>query len=317
MLFSEMMRLFLNSRRRGTDGARKQARPRTLEGYDEMLRPFWRFMEERSLTSYEQIKRVDILEYIEWVSKKEADKQWSKATRLKSFRSLRTLFLWVERDEDCKAEELNNWARLLPVIEKTPRRAYIPSTGDLRRFLAAFDTSTRAGYRDYTAMMCLLGSGARIGELCHLKLDQLKLDDKLLVIPEEGKTGTRIVPITQDLVRLFRGWLRFRSKFAKCGYVFVNEFGDQCNPNTFGQSFRKLRKRHNLPPITPHTNRHAFCTYYLRDGGSMAKLRNITGHQSYRMLLDYEHLAEVGSQAAREELEKVSLLRTIVTTRTD
>ena len=58
--------------------------------------------------------------------------------------------------------------------------------------------------------------------------------------------------------------------------------------------------------------RHVFCTYYLKNGGGIAKLKAITGHSSYQILDHYVHLAEVGSQEMRDEQERVSPLKSVV-----
>ena len=130
-------------------------------------------------------------------------------------------------------------------------------------------------------------------------------------LPREGKTGERIVPISRAVVRLLRGWLRRREKFAKADYVFVNHHGEQMGRYTLDHSFRKHWEKLKLSRLTPHMARHVFCTYYLKNGGDIAKLKAITGHSSYQILDHYVHLAEVGSQEMRDEQERVSPLKSV------
>jgi hypothetical protein len=43
----------------------------------------------------------------------------------------------------------------------------------------------------------------------------------------------------------------------------------------------------------------------------MEKLRSITGHTTYEMLKDYLHIAQIGSKAVAEEMERISLLKEV------
>ena len=313
MLLEEVVRLFLHSRKRGVGGAKRPARPQTLRAYEYGLEHFAGFMQEQGVVNYTQMSKAHMVSFLDWMDARKGrmGNPWSAATKLQILRTLRALFFWLEKDEDCQAEGMKSFRSSLPTIGKTPGRTYIPTMKELTTFRNAFDTKTRVGYRNFVAFSLMLGCGLRIGELSYLTVDHLKLEEKRLVVPEEGKTGTRNAPLTADMARTLKGWLRFRAKFAKSPYVFVNRSGGQCRPTAFAHAFRKLRAKHNLPKITPHTNRHAFCTYYLLNGGSMAKLKLITGHKSYEMLENYLHLAEVGGKEMQEENERVNPLRNL------
>jgi integrase/recombinase XerD len=52
---------------------------------------------------------------------------------------------------------------------------------------------------------------------------------------------------------------------------------------------RRLSTRVDVA-VHAHGFRHTFATEYLRNGGSMERLRNILGHTSYQMVLRYVHL---------------------------
>lgn len=310
MNFEKLQKLFLHSRARGITGAKKKCRPRTIEGYVWALEHFFDWMEaQRGILSYESMTKIDVLDFLEWVDSREA---WSKATKLKILRSLRTLFIWVGNDEDCNAEALKSWAKCIPPIEKSPRREYIPNQKEIRKFEAEFNVSSRWGYRDFVAHCLMLDTGMRVGEVCHLKVSDVKLDDAFIIVPEEGKTGTRKVPLTEQMIRHLKGWQKRRGLCPtgkKSEYLFVTKYKDKCTPGTFQQSFKKAAKRAKGGNITPHTHRHAFCTYFLVQDGNIAKLKAITGHKSIGMLLDYEHLAQLAGKQLQDELERVSPLK--------
>lgn len=314
MKLQEMVQLFLDSRKRGITGARKKASPRTVSVYDYNLRILSNFLAtetgEGGVVDYVDIKRLHIVQFIDWVDKKIDKKEWSLATRLQVLRSVKTFFRWVEIDEDCREAGLKAFDKYLPVIAKCPRRIDIPQIKDLRTFKNTFNTKNRWGFRDYVAMSLMLDNGIRIGEVCNLKLDMLMIESRLMIV--SGKTGPRPLPITEEMATLFKGWLKRRASCPTAKdspYVFVSKYEPQMSPNGFGQRFRKHRKKFGLPRITPHTCRHSFSTNFLIKGGDLEKLRLMTGHTSYEMLKDYLHLSKVAGTQMKDQLEKVSLLR--------
>lgn len=314
MLLDEMVKLFIDSRKRGVTGARKKAAPKTIEVYTNTLRTLTRFLAEEvegaGVTDYTALKRLHLIQFLDWLQKQEDNKKWSKATCQQVLRSLRTFFKWVDKDEDCQEAGLKGLQKYMPVIGKTPRRTDIPQMKELKSFKNNFNTANRWGYRDYVATCLMLDTGARLGEVCNLRLDHTLLDDRTMIV--DGKTGPRLVPLTEEMVRLLKGWFKRRTtcKTAEGSpYVFISKYGPQMSVNGFGQRFRKHVKKYNLPRISAHSLRHSFATNYLRQGGDMEKLRMMTGHTTYTMLMDYLHLAKVGGKAAHQELEKVSILK--------
>jgi integrase/recombinase XerC len=309
MLMQEALRLFIRSREMGirSTGARKKARPRTIEAYLWDLRHFLRFMEERGISYWEHLKRSDIIDFLAWLD----TRAWSDSSKMKVLRSLRALFRWVERDEDCQDEQLKTFHRLLPSIQQTKPPTVLPSAKEIKSFLSGLNTRTRSGHRDYVALSLMIDAGLRSGELRFLKLHHLHFEEGCILAPREGKTGERIVPISRAVARLLRGWLRRREKFASCDYVFLNHHGMQMGRYTLDHSFRKKWERLKISRLTPHMARHIFCTFYLKNGGDISKLKAITGHSSYQMLDHYVHLAEMGSREMREEQERVSPLKSV------
>lgn len=305
-----MYKLFLDSRKRGTDGARKRCGAETIGIYQRNLKVFHEFMLSQTILEYQNMKRLHILMLVDWVQEKESRQVWAKATALQFWRSIKSFFRWVELDEECQADGLRSMKKYLPVISASPRKEYIPATTELRKFKAAFQTTTGYGFRDYVVFCTLIETGIRNGELCNLKVEDLLLDQRLMIV--EGKSGRRPVPVTKALVLLMRSWIKRRGSVTmskNSPYLFISKYRPKMTVNGVGQVFRKLRAKHGLGPISPHTLRHSFATYYLQGGGGMERLRNITGHSSYEVLKGYLHLAQVGGDGALDELEKVSVLK--------
>lgn len=315
MQLDEVISLFLDSRKRGTTGAKKKCSKKTIRVYEDCLHHFRDFLlteTQTSVTRYEGIRRAHIGAFCDWLDQRESSGRWSKSSVLQILRTLRTFFRWVDQDEDCQLAEHKGWQKYLPAIEQCPRREDVPQLKDLKSFKNTFNTDRKWDYRDYVITCLMLDTGIRCGEVCNLRLDHLLLDEKMIIV--DGKTGPRPVAVTGDMVRLLKGWIKKRVSCTKSEgspYVFVSKRSEKMDVSAVSNRFRKHRKKYNLPRITPHSLRHSFCTNYLRKGGDIAKLKMMTGHTTYAMLEGYLHLAKLGSKEFQQDLEKVSLLKEV------
>jgi len=296
------------------DGAKAECSEGTIKIYTKHLKTFsaW-LMEQESISEYGSITRNHIRRFIEYLTAKKTSGEWADATYLQSLRSLRTFLHWVCRDPDC-AEEGFDKRKLhlyLPSIPQSAPRNDIPPNADLKKFRTSFKTDTICGFRDYVISTLLMSDGIRAGEVCNLTLQALHLTDMPPTMVVDGKTGPRSVPLSKDMVRLLRAWLKRRAMLSPATdspYVFVTRTSPQMNSTVLGKSFRRNRAKHNLPRISPHTFRHAFCTNYLKNGGDLHRLKTITGHKTYQMLDQYVKKSSEVSQVAHEELERMKLL---------
>jgi integrase/recombinase XerD len=320
MDWSETYTLFLRSRRLGIYGAHKPVRETTIAHYQKVLKlNFIEFMQGRKRTHYNQMTEEDVLEYLESIVKRVSKQQISEVTRHTYLRALKSFFKWVEKDPACKDAKMRSYAELIGQIPRDQGRQWIPTPEVMKEFMMTFNQSVRWGLRDYVMTSVILDCGARVGELCFLRLSHLQIegDTPQLLIPEEGKTGMRAVPVDKEItVPLLKKWLRERERFAADhDFVFVNKFGGKLTTNAVRQSFEDHRKRTGLGisehgNLTVHTVRHFFCTYYLVNGGALHNLQRITGHKQVQTLMIYVHLANQIKSVA-EEHSRVSPLKNL------
>jgi integrase/recombinase XerD len=316
MDFDEVMSLFTRSRRTGTVTASKPARERTIFEYEYDLNKFFGWLRENTgVRRYSDVRRNHVTDFIEHYQSLDL----KASSKNKMFRSLRALFNFTRRDDNCVRVALADFTTLLPKIPKNERKFYVPSVEVMTEFLHAFDQSNMWGLRDYVVTSLILDSGVRIGEVCELTEKHIKWDSGHVLVPEEGKSGTRVVPIDRETtLPLLRRWLHVREKFAKVPQLFVTKWGGKCSPNTFDQAFDKMREDTGLGVekdgnLTPHTVRHFFCTHYLVNGGTLQSLQQITGHESLETLMIYVHYANQLS-VVKEEHSRVSPLKNLPNT---
>lgn len=298
MTVDDLVGNFLESREQGISGARKIARPDTIRSYIEDMQHLLTFMRERGITEFEAVKRVDWANFRAWIHKRAT---WSAATKNKVWRSMRALSYFVQKDPLCQELELVPFRQHLPVIPKATPRKGIPEPKDLKQWLAGISTHTMQGKRNYAMIMLMLDTGIRLGELIGITMKYVKLDQKHIIV--DGKTGPRVVYVTSNTARILLEWIKWRNNLTTCDRLFVQRGGEPMGVDQVEKVFARLSKRTGVK-IHPHLLRHYFCTQYLKSGGSLEKLAEITGHTSLDQLKDYTHLS--GDPSIQRELEEVS-----------
>jgi integrase/recombinase XerD len=311
MMFSEVLDAFIRSRKLGLGGANKPNRERTMFEYRYDLEKMVAFMQALGHTNYNDMTGGDLEKFIESYQSKDL----SQSSKNKVFRSVKAFMRWVQQDRDCIEAGMQAWSGSIPKISKNETKLYIPTPDRMKAFIDSFDRTFRWGLRDYVVSCLMLDCGARIGEICFLKPSSIKFEASMVLIPQQGKTGERLVPIDPNTtVPLLRRWLRERELFTKSDWLFHNKYGGQCTDWTFDQSFRRNRIALGIngdgENITPHTMRHYFCTHYLVNGGTLHGLKAITGHESFDTLQIYVHLANQ-MNFVKEDHGKASPLKSL------
>lgn len=306
MLLEETVEDFLQSRRHGTGSAKGPARDKTLKNYEWGMKHFSDFIADRGRVNYEDITRKDVAAFLDHLRKLSTFK--SEATRTGVLRGVKALMRHVEQEPDFEGVTLS---KFLGRIAATKIKERIPSITELNKLREQVKVTGRNGLRNYTVFSLLIGTGLRNGELRNLRVEDLHLDDRMLNVPKEGKTGARLVPLDTTLVGILKAWSRKRAKSKHVSpWLFPGKLGAKLEESSVTQVFYKLQK--HLPAnerITPHTLRHVFGTMYMENDGSMERCRLIMGHKSYETMRIYLHMGQVSSAKAKAEIERVSPLK--------
>lgn len=151
--------------------------------------------------------------------------------------------------------------------------------------------------RNYLICCLFLDCGLRLSELVSLKIDDVHLSERYLIVTGKGDKQ-RIVPFGQRCFESFKSWfdLRVFRFHGGHGFLFVQEHdsGFYYVPITYDtvkMLFRRLKQRVDIPRISPHLLRHTFATRYLENGGNIYALQAILGHSSLEIVKQYLHLA--------------------------
>lgn len=200
-----------------------------------------------------------------------------------------------------------------------------------RAFLE-FVASDKHFCKYYDGIYILFKTGLRISEFVGLTLadvdmknrkininHQLQRKRNMEYIIEDTKTssGTRVIPMTDDVYECFKRIIVNRKKpkvepmiCGKSGFLYLDKNDMPMVALHWEKYFQHICEKYNsiykvqMPKITPHVCRHTFCSNMAKSGMNPKTLQYIMGHSDIGVTLNtYTH---IGFEDAQEELQRVA-----------
>jgi integrase/recombinase XerD len=202
-----------------------------------------------------------------------------------------------------------SWRPLLAHLGSRPERTrrirlradkHLPSTLDEQQVATVLGSCERL--RDRMLFMLLAESGMRVGEA--LGLRHADIDAASCVVSVVGranangaraKSGSRQVPVSARLIRLYSDYVHTEYGDLDSDYVFVNLWADPVGaPLSYRSVYDlvlRLRTRTGIA-FSPHVFRHTYATGLLRRGVAVEVVSKLLGHASISTTGDtYSHLS--------------------------
>lgn len=200
-----------------------------------------------------------------------------------------------------------------------------------RAFLE-FVASDKHFCKYYDGIYILFKTGLRIFEFVGLTLadvdmknrkininHQLQRKRNMEYIIEDTKTssGTRVIPMTDDVYECFKRIIAYRKKpkvepmiCGKSGFLYLDKNDMPMVALHWEKYFQHICEKYNsiykvqMPKITPHVCSHTFCSNMAKSGMNPKTLQYIMGHSDIGVTLNtYTH---IGFEDAQEELQRVA-----------
>lgn len=180
-----------------------------------------------------------------------------------------------------------------------------------------------------TAVMLLLYTGMRRGELCGLEWSDIDFKTGILhitkavqYIPDKGiyedstktKQSNRVIRIPSAMMILLKQYMIYQKQiqlsmgdqWQNSGKIFTTDYGAVMHPDTLSSWFKGFIRRHNLPDIHIHTLRHVSATLLIAGGADVATVSKRLGHSNKSTTLNiYTHAIQSADARAAEMLENV------------
>lgn len=152
--------------------------------------------------------------------------------------------------------------------------------------------------RDRALILLLLRTGMRIGELLSVKVSDIILPERkiLLYLGEKNFQG-RVVYFSEDAESALIEWLQTRKEQKE--YLFYSPTREHISHVAAWNVMRKLLEKAGLlnKGYSLHSLRHTFATTMLNAGLRLEVLQQLLGHQLIDMTLRYARISNVTREA--------------------
>ncbi|MCM1184302.1 MAG: tyrosine-type recombinase/integrase [Roseburia sp.] len=162
-----------------------------------------------------------------------------------------------------------------------------------RRADAKTEYQRKNALRDTAVIELLFATGMRISELCALKVNDVNLYDRSILIYGKGAKERRIQIGQEAVIRVLEEYKQsFKAEIENCGHFFANQTGRPLSD----QSVRRMMNKYTALAaielhITPHMFRHTFATSLLEADVDIRYIQEMLGHSSINITEIYTHVA--------------------------
>lgn len=141
-----------------------------------------------------------------------------------------------------------------------------------------------------TVILTLYYSGARISELCDLKLSDVDFENKSIRLFGKGRKH-RTVPLHPVLDVELKSYIEKLRPLTESSYIFATNKSGKVSPGYARLLIANLVKELGWNKnVTCHTFRHSFATNLLKKEVDLFKIQKLLGHNSLRTTEIYLHL---------------------------
>lgn len=257
----------------------------TVISYCNDIVEYLEYLETESL-NFKKIEYSDIRFYLMYLKEEKKDNNSSIDRKLSALRG----FYKYLANEKIVA---NNAFSLVNGPKKEKKLPRYFEYNELEELFLVPDKSTALGQRDLLLLELLYATGVRVGELTNIKVKDIDLSSKSILILGKGNKE-RIVTYGDYCEEVLKEYLSdgyIRLNLNKEEYLFLNKNGGQLTERGVRYILDQIIKKTSLNKnISPHMLRHSFATHLLNSGCDLLTVQKLLGHESIKATQIYTHV---------------------------
>lgn len=261
----------------------------TIYSYSDAFKLLLVFCEEKKGIKSSQLKleHLDsklVTEYLDWL---EQERKCKTATRNQRLVALQSFCRYIQKECPAEMDGLQSIIRIS--YKKSPKTVVPYLTEDqMKLLLAQPDGAKWESYRDKVLMSTLYDTGARVQELCDIKMKDVRLENPAIITLHGKGNKDRQVPImgsTKILLESYVDHYKYMPGISKGDhYLFVNQRKSKISRWGISHIISKyveLASKKGLDvdfSITPHVFRHSKAVHMVHAGINLIYIRDFLGH---------------------------------------
>lgn len=250
---------------------------------------------EHGIQDLREVRREEIkgyLEYIKGLVSKKTGKKYKENSLKSMIRGVKVLYksLYVG------GHILSNPCQDIKWVAGIKGKREVLREEEINKVLESIGIDSLVGLRDRTIFELMYSSGLRCVEVANLKVEDIDIERRYLVIRGSKFGKDRVVPVSKVAVKFLKQYLGAVSR-KRGEYVFVNmglrkrERWKKLAASSISGRFREVLKRAGelREGISAHSIRHACATHLLEHGADVRYVQELLGHESIETTVQYTH----------------------------
>lgn len=257
----------------------------TYLSYKNDLNMYKAFLHQKNISNPEKISSADVIEFIEYLQKKDHDEITTVARKLTTIKNYHA---YLEKEKIAPINVTLGIKR--PKLKKTIAKTL--SMDDINTLLD-INLLTPFDYRNKAMLELVYGTGLRVSELVNLTLNNIDFTNCIIRIVGKGNKE-RIIPLGEYSMYYLNLYMEKRPLLEKnnlCEKLFLNNHGKGITRQGFFKILKNLlEEKHLNVEASPHTLRHSFATHLLEGGADLKSIQEMLGHSDISTTRMYTHL---------------------------
>lgn len=290
----------------------RNASPHTIASYRDTFRLLFKFAQAslHKAPSSLELEDLDAPLVIAFLDDLEVNRAIGITTRNLRLTAIRAFFRFLAFEEPAYGEQIQ---RILAIPGKLheKREVHFLSRVEIEAILAAPDTLTWLGRRDYALLLLAIQTGLRVSELTNLDRDAVILGTGAHVRCFGKGRKERRTPLTKHARAILQAWLKERPRSNAALFPTIHGGRLSCDAVQFllAKYVKSAAARCpslRLKKISPHVLRHTAAMELLQAGVDITVIALWLGHESIQTTQVYLHAHIALKVAALAKLEPLS-----------
>ncbi len=257
----------------------------TIENYKHDILEYLEYLNKESL-NYKDIEYSDIRFYLMFLKDEMNDNNTSINRKLSS---LRGFYKYLANENIVKTN-------VFSLVNGPKRSKKLPryfEYNELEELFNVPDIRTPLGQRDLLILEMLYATGVRVGELVNIKVSDIDLGRKNIIILGKGNKERFVTygEYCEDILKTYLKDGRLVLNVKELDYLFLNNNGGRLTDRGVRFILDKLIQKTSINKnISPHMIRHSFATHLLNEGCDLLTVQKLLGHESIKATQIYTHV---------------------------
>lgn len=257
----------------------------TVENYCSDIVQFLDYLNSENI-NFKSLQYSDLRFYLMYLKDEKGENNSSIDRKLSA---LRGFYKFLANEGVIK----NNVFSLISGLKKEKKLPRYFEYNELEELFKVPDLRTPLGQRNRLILEMLYGTGVRVGELVSIKVSDIDLGSRTILILGKGNKERRVTygDYCDEILKLYLddGYLRLNVKNSP--YLFLNNTGSCITERGIRYVLDQIIKETSLnKSISPHVLRHSFATHLLNEGCDLLTVQKLLGHESISATQIYTHV---------------------------